>query len=158
MVTTRPVERRDVDATSRLAHRAYRNYIARIGRPPAPMEADYAAAVSAGTMWVAEDEGGLLGFIVLVDTDDHLLIDDIAVEPHAQGRGIGTQLPALAESEARRRGHDRIQLYTNEAMTENLDYYPRKGYVETHRGEQVGYRRVFFTKTLGVQSEERSGS
>jgi hypothetical protein len=43
-------------------------------------------------------------------------------------------------------------------MTENLDYYPRKGYVETHRGEQVGYRRVFFTKTLGVQSEERSGS
>jgi hypothetical protein len=42
----------------------------------------------------------------------------------------------------------RLKLYTNEAMMENLDYYPRKGYFETHRGEQDGYRGVFYTKTL----------
>ena len=158
MVTTRPAERRDVDATSRLAYRAYQNYTARIGRPPAPMEADYATAVSDGTMWVAEDDKGLLGFIRLVDADDHLLIENVAVDPLAQGRGVGTQLLALAVTEARRRGYDRTQLYTNEAMTENLDYYPRKGYVETHRGEQDGYRRVFFSKTLSSPSEERPGS
>jgi hypothetical protein len=34
-------------------------------------------------------------------------------------------------------------------MSENLDYYPRRGYRETHRAEQDGYRRVFFTKLLG---------
>lgn len=31
-------------------------------------------------------------------------------------------------------------------MTENLEYYPRRGYRETHRAQQHGYRRVFFTK------------
>jgi hypothetical protein len=31
-------------------------------------------------------------------------------------------------------------------MTENLTYYPRHGYTETHRAEQDGFRRVFFSK------------
>ncbi len=33
-------------------------------------------------------------------------------------------------------------------MTENLAYYPRHGYAETHRAEQDGFRRVFFRKRL----------
>jgi hypothetical protein len=45
-------------------------------------------------------------------------------------------------------GLPEVRLYTNVVMTENLAYYPRHGYVETHR-EQIGpYHRVFFTKTL----------
>lgn len=162
MVTTRPAERRDISEAARLAHDAYQHYTARIGRPPAPMEADYAAAVSDGTMWIAEDDNQTLGFIVLVDAEDHLLLDNVAVAPLAQGRGVGAQLLALAENEAGRRGYDRIQLYTNEVMTENLDYYPRKGYVETHRSEQDGYRRVFFAKTLTSRDlpagDQRGGS
>lgn len=38
--------------------------------------------------------------------------------------------------------------YTNEAMAENLAYYPRHGFAETHRATDHGYRRVFFTKRL----------
>jgi GNAT superfamily N-acetyltransferase len=148
MVTVRPAEHRDSGGSARLARDAYRHYTARIGRPPAPLGADYATAVSDGAMWIAEDGDDLLGFIVLVDAEDHLLVENVAVDPRVQGRGVGAQLLALAEEEAHRRGYDRVQLYTNEAMTENLDYYPRRGYVETHRGEQDGYRRVFFTKTL----------
>jgi hypothetical protein len=45
-------------------------------------------------------------------------------------------------------GLPEVRLYTNEAMTENLDYYPRRGYRETHRATQNGYRRVFFSKIL----------
>jgi hypothetical protein len=45
-------------------------------------------------------------------------------------------------------GLPEIRLYTNEAMTENLGYYPRRGYRETHRATQNGYRRVFFSKVL----------
>ena len=37
---------------------------------------------------------------------------------------------------------------TNEAMTENLAYYARHGYVETHRAEQDGFQRVFFRKPI----------
>ena len=35
------------------------------------------------------------------------------------------------------RGHDR-----------NLSYYPRRGYVETHRAGQDGFRRVYFRNPL----------
>lgn len=152
MVTTRPAQPRDVGDITRLAHDAYRHYTARIGRPPAPMEADYAAAVRDGTTWIAESDGRMLGFVVLTDAEGHLLLENVAVDPLAQGRGVGGRLLALADDEARRRGYDEIRLYTNEAMTENLDYYPRKGYVETHRAEQDGYRRVFFTRRLGDDS------
>lgn len=41
-----------------------------------------------------------------------------------------------------------IRLCTNEAMTENLAYYLRMGYPETHRAVENGYHRVFFTKRL----------
>jgi hypothetical protein len=41
-----------------------------------------------------------------------------------------------------------IRLYTNEAMTENLGYYPRRGYTETHRARDEGVSRVFFRKAL----------
>jgi hypothetical protein len=45
-------------------------------------------------------------------------------------------------------GLPEIRLCTNEAMTENLDYYPRRGYRETHRATHNGYQRVFFSKVL----------
>jgi len=70
------------------------------------------------------------------------------VRPSRQGRGAGSRLLALAEDEARRLRLSEIRLYTNEAMTENLAYYPRHGYAETHRAEQDGFRRVFFRKHL----------
>lgn len=38
-------------------------------------------------------------------------------------------------------------------MTENLDYYSRHGYRETHRVTQDGYRRVFFAKQVGRPAE-----
>jgi len=54
----------------------------------------------------------------------------------------------LAEQHARRLRLSEIRLYTNEAMTENVAYYARHGYVETHRAEQDGFRRVFFRKPV----------
>jgi hypothetical protein len=39
-------------------------------------------------------------------------------------------------------------LCTNAAMTENLDFYPRRGFHETGRGVQDGFHRVFFAKAL----------
>ena len=49
---------------------------------------------------------------------------------------------------ARELGQSEVRLYTNEVMTENLAYYPRRGYVETHRDEVNGFHRVFFVKRL----------
>jgi len=85
MVSTRPAERRDVGHVTRLARDAYQHYTAQIGRAATPMEADYAAAVDNGTMRAAEDDNQLLGFIVLIDANDHLLLGNVAVDPVAPG-------------------------------------------------------------------------
>jgi ribosomal protein S18 acetylase RimI-like enzyme len=122
--------------------------VPRIGRRPAPMIADYAQAVRDGRVWVAVDNRVLVGLAVLILQPDHLLLENIAVSPSAQGQGIGTRLLALAEDHARRHGMSEVRLYTNEAMTENLAYYLRRGYIETHRAEQDGFRRVFFRKVV----------
>jgi len=56
-----------------------------------------------------------------------------------------------AEQQAVSAGVEQVRLYTNAAMHENVAYYPRRGYRETHRAGQDGYLRVFFAKTLGTQ-------
>jgi GNAT superfamily N-acetyltransferase len=125
---------------------AYQYYVPRIGRAPAPMTAGYAAAARQGQAWVAADDGGVAGFIILITRPGYLLLENVADRPAAQGRGIGARLLAFAEERARGLGLREIRLYTNAAMTENLAYYPRHGYTETHRADQDGFHRVFFRK------------
>jgi N-acetylglutamate synthase-like GNAT family acetyltransferase len=75
-------------------------YEVRIGRPPAPVTADYAAAVARGEVWVAQREDDLVGLLVLVDRPDHVLLENVAVIPSAQGSGVGARLLAHAEAHA----------------------------------------------------------
>ena len=148
MLTVRRAGEADVVVLATVAAEAYRHYVPRIGREPAPMTADYAQAVRSGLTWVAEADGEVVGLLVLVVQPDHLLLENVAVLPSAQRHGVGARLLEFAEGEARARGLDEIRLNTNEAMTENLAYYPRHGYAETRRAEQDGFRRVFFAKRL----------
>ncbi len=121
------------------------------------MTANYAGIVSSGRAWVAERQGDLVGLLVLEPHADHLLLENIAVDPHWQGSGIGSQLLAFAESRAGLLGLTEVRLFTNAVMTENLDYYPRRGYRETHRAEQDGYQRVFFSKKLHNAVRDEDG-
>jgi ribosomal protein S18 acetylase RimI-like enzyme len=98
--------------------------------------------------WAAIEDRQIVGFAIIIAQPGYLLLDNVAVLPAAQGRGIGARLLALAEEQARGLGLREIRLYTNEAMTENLAYYPRHGYAETHRAEQDGFNRVFFRKPV----------
>ena len=92
--------------------------------------------------------GEVAGFIVLISRPGYLPLDNVAVLPAAQGRGIGARLLALAEDRARALHVPEIRLYTNAAMTENLAYYPRHRFTETHRSQQDGFHRVFLRKRL----------
>jgi ribosomal protein S18 acetylase RimI-like enzyme len=144
----RLAEAGDAPAMQRLAISSYGKYVPRMGREPAPMADDYAAVVARGHAWVAEHGDQLVGLLVMQPAEGHLLLENIAVAPSAQNMGLGSRLLRLAEQDALAMGLPEIRLYTNEAMTENLDYYPRRGYRETHRATQNGYRRVFFSKVL----------
>ncbi len=131
-----------------LVRRAYALYIQRMGKEPAPMLADYGALIAAGEVHVIEEGGEAVALIVIYPKDDALFIENIAVDPVAQGKGYGRALLEYAEQEARRLGLKALRLYTNAAMTENLAYYPGRGFRETDRREEGGYKRVFFEKAV----------
>jgi ribosomal protein S18 acetylase RimI-like enzyme len=138
----------DVAAVTAVVEAAYSHYVPRIGRPPAPMTADYETLVAAGDVWVGEADGNVIGALVIRTAGDVLELENVAVDPAEQGRGHGRALVSFAEGHARDRGLIAVELYTNEAMVENVEMYPRLGFVETGRRVVDGYRRVYFRKTL----------
>jgi ribosomal protein S18 acetylase RimI-like enzyme len=97
---------------------------------------------------VVEHDGAVMGILVLIPEKDAMLLDNIAVAPAAQGLGLGRTMLMFAERSAIDRGYRRIRLFTNEAMMENIALYSRIGYVETHRAEENGLRRVYMAKLL----------
>lgn len=144
----RPAAPADREAVERLVEAAYGGYVERIGRRPAPMDADYVVLIAAGRVTVAERDGEVAGVLVLVPMEDHLLVENIAVDPTAQHTGLGRRLMTHAEDEARALGLSELRLYTNERMVENIAWYPRLGYRETERRAESGFARVFFRKRL----------
>jgi ribosomal protein S18 acetylase RimI-like enzyme len=127
---------------------AYAKYIERIGKKPGPMLDDYAARVAAGEVSVCVDDATIAGLIVLEPASDHLLLDNIAVAPTQQGRGVGRMLLAFADAEAQRRGYRELRLYTHELMHENQAFYTRLGWQEYARAEQDGFRRLFMRRPV----------
>lgn len=144
----------DVPTIEALVRDAYGKYVERIGKPPAPMTADYGRLVDAGDVWVLELDGALVGLMALKSMADHLLVGNVAVSTAYQRRGLGSKLLAYAEAQARRRGLSEMRLYTNELMHENLVLYRKLGWSEYDRVEQDGFRRVFMRKTVEATPSE----
>jgi GNAT superfamily N-acetyltransferase len=138
----------DTGSVREIVDSAYRSYIPRIGKPPGPMLDDYAKRIADGQVWVMDSAGGIVGVLVLEESPDGFLLDNIAVAPGMQGKGRGRALLEFAEAQAMRRGWHEIRLYTNALMTENIALYRRVGYVETMRVNEKGFDRVYMTKRL----------
>jgi GNAT superfamily N-acetyltransferase len=137
----------DVEGVRALVERAYAHYVPRLGLRPGPMEADHAALVHAGLVFVVGDPE-IVGVIVLRGEDDHLLVENVAVDPARQGQGLGRELLRFAEDEARRLGLPEMRLFTQELMSENIELYGRVGWEEYERQAQNGFSLVFFRKRL----------
>jgi ribosomal protein S18 acetylase RimI-like enzyme len=129
---------------------AFGPYVAAIGKPPAPMVADYGALIGQGRVHLAEADQAVAGLIVLESKPDHLFVDVLAVRPELQRHGIGRALMAFAESTARQRALAEVSLYTHVLMTPALTFYERLGYRETARLVEDGYARVYLGKSLSV--------
>ncbi|WP_306190833.1 GNAT family N-acetyltransferase [Streptomyces sp. MK5] len=140
----------DVPAVRAVTDAAYRPYIERIGVVPAPMEADHAADVAAGKVFVAREPaaGRVVGLVVIEARADHLFLDSIAVHPDAHGRGVGRRLLQFVDARARALGLEEIRLYTNAMMWENQEIYPRYGYEVGERRVEGPYDRIHYRKRL----------
>ena len=112
------------------------------------MDDDYLARIDSGQVDVAVVDDSPVGMIVTVLEADHLLVENVAVDPAHHGRGIGGALLRHAEDVAERAQVGEVRLYTNAAMVENLAMYRRLGYHEVKRCRSDGFDRVFFTKRV----------
>ena len=138
----------DLDQIEACAVAAYTRYIERIGKKPAPMVADFGAAIEAETLYVIATGTQICGFVVFYACNNHLHLENVAIEPRFQGLGLGMKLIEFVEQQARGGGYGSVELYTNVKMTENLGLYPRLGYVEFDRRIEDGFDRIYFRKTL----------
>ena len=138
----------DAAAVARCVRSAYSKYVERIGKEPAPMREDYASVIEAGEVYVLADGDALVGTITMRPERDHLFVGSLAVSPGAQGRGLGRRLMDFAASETAAANLPEIRLYTNEKMWENLAFYERLGFHETHRELDEGYSRVFLRRPV----------
>lgn len=60
---------------------------------------------------------------------DEYYLDSLAVDPHDQGRGIGTELLRLFERQAAERGHRKMMLLVDRNNPSAKKLYDRMGYV-----------------------------
>ena len=138
----------ELDQVEACAIAAYTRYIERIGKAPAPMVADFAASIENEDLYVIKAAEEICGFVVFYALDNHIHLENVALDPRFQGRGLGMRLIEFVEQRARADGYARVELYTNAKMTENLGLYPRLGYQQFDRRVEDGFDRVYFEKTL----------
>lgn len=145
----------DAPALAACARAAYAKYVERNGLVPVPMRQDYAEVIRDWQVTVVESSGTAAGhdiavaaLIVMGPAEEGFLLDNVAVAPEHQGKGLGRVLLAFAEDEARRQGYDSIYLYAQEVMTENIALYEHLGYVEYARRLEHGLPRVYLRKPL----------
>jgi ribosomal protein S18 acetylase RimI-like enzyme len=118
----------DVADIRKLTREAYAKWVPLIGREPKPMTADYAEAVRTHRIDLLHGAGALAALIETIAEADHLLVENLAVSPAFQGRGLGRKLMAHAEQIAASLGHGEIRLYTNKLFAQNIELYRKLGY------------------------------
>lgn len=145
----RLAEAHEASTVSAIVDAAYSKWVPVLGRKPAPMLVDYADLVQKRVVYVVIDDGQIAGVLAIWPQDDALYIDNIAVHPDFQRRGIGDRLLSFAEEQARAAGLRRMSLLTNQLMEYNQVYYLKHGYVETRRATtEDGRRTVWMDKLL----------
>ncbi len=138
----------DLQDVQSCARAAYSKYVDRIGQEPAPMLADFTTQIERGQVHVLICKSSFAGYVVFYPDKDCLQLENVAIAPSFSSQGFGKKLIEYVEQAARDTGKQAVELYTNEAMTENLSMYPKLGYIETERKQQIGFHRVFFRKTV----------
>lgn len=148
-LVTRPARPEDAEAIRQLVRAAYARWVPVLGREPRPMQADYTAAVLGHEFALVEEGGALVALIEMEARADHLWIENIAVAPAQQGKGLGHRLLALADARAGALALAEIRMLTNGKMAANRRLYARCSYEETLEEPFLDGTVVYLRKRLG---------
>ncbi|WP_434722431.1 GNAT family N-acetyltransferase [Mesorhizobium sp. RIZ17] len=144
----RPAEPADAAAIKAVVREAYAKWVPVIGREPLPMRVDYDKAVREHRFELAIENGRIIGLIETMAHEDHIWIENVAVAPAAQGRGIGRKLLDSAERAALEAGFRELRLLTNSAFEANVSLYKRHGYAVDREEPFMNGTTVYMSKSL----------
>ena len=128
-----------------IALKAYEKYVERMGKEPAPMRP---VIQKEDVVFVCEDNKQVIAFAILVKINDQIILDSIAVDPSHQKKGIGNNFIKFIEEYLMEQKVNKYQLYTNEMMFENIDWYQKIGFKIFKKVTEKGYNRIYFEKKL----------
>jgi N-acetylglutamate synthase-like GNAT family acetyltransferase len=128
-----------------IAQKAYEKYIERMGKEPAPMRP---VIQKEDVVFVYEDNKQVIAFAILVKINDQIILDSIAVDPPHQKKGIGNNFIKFIEEYLMEQKVNKYQLYTNEMMFENIDWYQKIGFKIFKKVTEKGFNRIYFEKQL----------
>lgn len=132
-----------------LTRAAYVKWVPVVGREPMPMQADYETAVREHRIDLLSIEGETLALIETMLRPDHLWIENIAVSPAAQKKGLGRRLLKHAEALAAEASLTELRLLTNALFAGNVALYQRAGYViDKEEPFEKGGVTVWMSKVL----------
>ena len=147
-LTFRRATAADAAAARNLTREAYAKWVPVIGREPKPMTADFDAAIRDHRVDLLCQGERIVALIETIAEPEALLIENVAVSPTCQGRGLGRRLMAQAERLAAAMGYGEIRLYTNARFVDNVAFYQRLGYAMTREAPFLGGRIVHMSKRL----------
>jgi GNAT superfamily N-acetyltransferase len=137
----------DVAAVTALKQAAYAHNRTLLGVEPLPLLIDYREVLAdpAKETWLARAGGRPTGALVLAIRRGDLLIESIAIDPRAQGGGLGRRLLEATIERARELGRPTVRLYTGSPLAHLIAWYGRHGFV-VEQEEVLTDRRITHMK------------
>lgn len=144
----RPAHPADANALRALTHAAYGKYVEVLGREPLPMRADFARAVRDHRIDVIETDGAMIALVEMIIKADHLWVENIAVHPDHQRRGLGRICLCHVQNIADELQIPTLKLYTNALMRGNVSLYQEFGFIIEKREKNDLGTVVHMVKSL----------
>jgi ribosomal protein S18 acetylase RimI-like enzyme len=139
-IEIRPATPTDVPTIASILHAAFAEYkpIYTPGGFAAttPTAAQIAARWHEGPVWVALQNGVIVGTVSAVPKGDALYIRSMAVLPDARGHRVGERLLDQIESYAREHNHTRLYLSTTPFLDRAIRLYESYGFQRKTTGPQ----------------------
>jgi GNAT superfamily N-acetyltransferase len=138
----------DVPAITLITNAAYTKWIPSIGRKPLPMTVDYGIAVQSHMIDLCVVDQKIVALIEMIEEDDHLMIENLALLPQFQGQGLGSKLLHHAEKIALSLGLSMLRLLTNAKFDSNLMFYKRNQFIVDRQEPFMGGTIIHMRKTI----------
>lgn len=125
-----------------LVHRAFGEYRRKLQPESGALSESVdslAERLTKNRLFLALKGGKLAGAVFAAVKGDAVYLDRLSVDPHARGLGIARRLIDAVEEHARESGAARVTLGVRLALTQNISFFERLGFVETGRKAHAGF-------------------